>query len=251
MFDEKTLQKLGSYVYMLTDPVDKKPFYVGKGKDNRVFDHLNCAVNEEIQNAKYDKIREINSQGLEVEHVIIRHGLTDNEAFILEASLIDAFNYTGILLTNRVCGHNSIEKGIMSTSEINRMYRSEPLNEADLMGDCIIININRNYKRASGADAIYQATKETWSINSDNLFRLRYVLSEFRGLIVEVFEVKEWYPKERGYLPKSKKFGQTKIGYGFNGIIAPEEVRSLFLHKSVMHLKKRGAANAIRYNFSS
>jgi len=250
MFDEKTLQQLGSYVYMLTDPVNKKPFYIGKGKDNRVFDHLNCALKDDFQNAKYDKIREINSQGLQVEHVIIRHGLNEKEAFIIEASLIDAFNYSGILLTNKVCGRNSIEKGIMSTSEINRMYKAEPLNVEDLGDDCIIININRNYRRASGADAIYQATKETWTIDSANLFRLRYVLSEFRGLIVEVFEVMEWYPKERGYLPKSKKFGQTKIGYGFNGIIAPDEVRNLFLHKSLMHLKKRGAATAIRYNFT-
>jgi len=34
-------------------------------------------------------------------------------------------------------------------------------------------------------------------------------------------KVTEWYEKERGYLPKSKKHGQTKMGYGFNGGVAP------------------------------
>ena len=43
MFDEKTQQALGYYVYMLIDPSNNKPFYVGKGKNNRVFDHIEYA----------------------------------------------------------------------------------------------------------------------------------------------------------------------------------------------------------------
>jgi hypothetical protein len=62
-----------------------------------------------------------------------------------------------------------------------------------------------------------------------------------------VFEVDEWYEKERGYLPTSKKYGQTKIGYGFNGHQASDEIRNLYLNKSIAHTKKRGAASAIRY----
>ena len=72
---------------------------------------------------------------------------------------------------------------------------------------------------------IYDATKETWTINKNKLPNVKYVLSEYKGLIVEVFEVEEWYEKERGYTPKSKKYGQTKTGYGFNGKIAKNEIR--------------------------
>lgn len=36
MFDEKTIQHLKYYVYMLIDPADNKPFYIGKGVQNRV-----------------------------------------------------------------------------------------------------------------------------------------------------------------------------------------------------------------------
>lgn len=247
MFDEKTKQKLNYYVYMLVDPNDKKPFYIGKGIANRVFDHINCAlIDVDIQNAKYDKIREITSYNKTVEHVILRHDLTEKEAFTVEATLIDSFNYCGYSLSNKVGGHNSIEKGLMTTEEITRLYNAEPL---DSIGkDCILININKKYQRGKGEQTIYEATKQTWTIKKDNLQNLKFVLSEYRGLIVEVYEVKEWYENERGYLPNAKRFGQTKIGFGFNGNVAATEIRDLYINKSVAHKKKKGASGAIRYN---
>lgn len=247
MFDEKTRQELKYYVYMLLDPVDNKPFYIGKGLDNRVFNHLDCALTDiDTSNAKYEKIREINHKGQIVNHIIVRHGLTENEAYQIEASLIDSFIYCGLLLSNIVGGHNSVEKGLMTSEEIKRLYNAQPLDK--IGNDCILININRKYKRGIGGQSIYQATKEIWTIRKDKLPRLKYVLSEFRGLIVEVFEVEVWYEKERGYLPNSKKHGQTKIGFGFNGKVAPNGIRNQYINKSIAHTKKRGAASAIRYN---
>jgi hypothetical protein len=247
MFDEKTSQELKYYVYMLLDPDDNKPFYVGKGLDNRVFNHLACAlVDIDAFNAKYDKIREVNQKGKAVKHIIVRHGLSEKEAYQIEASLIDAFNYCLNNLSNKAGGHNSIEKGLMTSDEIKRLYNAQPLDQ--IGNDCIMININRKYKRGIGGQSIYQATKEIWTIRKDKLPRLKYVLSEYRGLIIEVFEVEEWYEKERGYLPSSKRYGQTKIGFGFHGKIATDEIRNQYLNKSIAHTKKRGAASAIRYN---
>ena len=44
MFDTKTQKALGYYVYMLIDPRDDRPFYVGKGVGNRIFDHSSTCI---------------------------------------------------------------------------------------------------------------------------------------------------------------------------------------------------------------
>jgi len=102
MFDEKTIQHINYYVYMLTDPVDNKPFYIGKGVQNRVFNHLNCALTDlDATNAKYDTIRRIQNEGHHVSHTIVRHGLTEHEAFMIEASVIDVLLHCGFELSVR------------------------------------------------------------------------------------------------------------------------------------------------------
>jgi hypothetical protein len=264
MFDEKTQQELKSYVYMLLDPQDEKPFYVGKGRsNNRVFDHLSCALTDTDKSTlKYEKIREIANRGQTVKHIIVRHGLTDEEAFLIEASLIDTLNYCGLGLSNQQGGHYSIEKGLMTSEEIIRLYNAQPLDKIGI--DCILININKTYERGNGTNPIYRATKETWLISDRKIPNIKFVLSEFRGLIVEVFEVEEWYKKLR---PKNKTKRDQQgepilndkgkpikeivevIGYGFNGKPAPDKIRNLYINKSVAHIKQKGAAQVIRYNF--
>ena len=88
MFDERTQKALGYYVYMLIDPRNGKPFYVGKGKNNRVFDHIKFAIdNPTISTDKCDIIREISAD--KVEHVIISHGFaSEDEAYKMEAIII-------------------------------------------------------------------------------------------------------------------------------------------------------------------
>ena len=246
-FDPKTILALNYYVYMLIDPRDNEAFYIGKGKENRVFEHLKCALDAKDEiNAKYNKILDIQKHGLEVKHVIIRHGIKDEfEAYHIEASLIDTLIYCGINLSNIVGGHNSLQKGLMTTDEIIRIYNAEKLLKIN--NDCVIININKKYPKGGISLSIYDATKETWTINKKKLSNIKIVLSEYKGLIVEVFEVIDWYEKDRGYTPKSKKYGQTKTGYGFNGVVANPDVRDLYINKSIQHTKKKGAASVIRF----
>lgn len=245
-FDEKTKQNLKYYVYLLIDPYTNQPFYVGKGKDDRVFNHLKCALELETASDKYDRIREIGMNGDIVGHVIVRHGLTEKEAFEIEASIIDVLEFMNSGITNLVGGHKSIEKGLMTSNEIKRLYNAEELLE--ISNNCIIININKKYQRGNAEHAIYNATKEVWTISKARIKNLKYVLSEYRGLIVEIFEVDRWYEKERGFNPGSQKYGLIKVGYGFEGRIAPDEIRDKYINRSIQHVKKRGSATVVRYS---
>lgn len=240
MFDQKTIEQLQYYVYILIDSRNGKPFYVGKGFANRVFNHLQCALEEEINNDKYDTIRSIIAENVEVKHLIIRHGLTEKQAFEIESTIIDLLDYLNFEITNKVLGHNTYENGIRTTDEIIRLYNAQSLTAVD--DDVIFININKLYKRGGDVEKIYQATKSSWVISKNRINKLKFVLSEYRGLIVEVFEVDEWYE-----VPTVDKNGKDKIRWGFNGKVASAEIRNKYVNKSVAHAKKQGAANPIYY----
>mgnify|MGYP004086044791 CR=1 FL=1 len=44
MFDFSTIKRLKYYVYALIDPRNNNPFHIGKGKDNRIYNHVNNAI---------------------------------------------------------------------------------------------------------------------------------------------------------------------------------------------------------------
>lgn len=250
MFDEKAQSALGYYVYMLINPNDKKPFYVGKGKNNRVFQHILYALtNLNDTSEKCDVIRDIVDGGGRVEHMIVCHGIAkEKEAFSVEMAIIDTLNYCGYDLTNEVTGHHASTKGIMTANAIKSQYNAQKLDHID--DDCIIININNQYVRNLQTEQIYQATKEIWRIDDKRVDDIKYVLSEYRGLIVEVFRVVRWYPKKRGYNATAKKAGQTYMGYGFEGVVAEDAIRNKYINKSIAHKKVRGRSNPIAYSDS-
>lgn len=241
MFDLKTINMLQYYVYALIDPRNGQPFYIGKGVGNRVFDHVSCALSTEHESDKYAVIREIRNENIEVSHLIIRHGMNSKTAYQVESALIDFSSWLQKPLTNKVLGHHSIQYGLSTAKELIRRNNAQLLES--MASNCVMININKTYKRGIDVDAIYNATKEAWVIAQWRLDKIKYALSEYKGLIVEVYTIYEWYPVDA-----VDKNGKPKIRWGFNGKIADNEVRNKYIDRSVAHLKQRGNTNPIRLN---
>jgi hypothetical protein len=89
-FTKEVSDHLENYVYRLIDPRNGETFYVGKGKGNRVFDHVKCELGSDADELtdKLLRIREIRKLGLEIGHVIHRHGMDGPTAEEVEAALM-------------------------------------------------------------------------------------------------------------------------------------------------------------------
>lgn len=251
-FDEKTILELGYYVYMLVDPENNKPFYIGKGHGNRVFNHVSmCLKDEDYTSLKYDKIKEIGSNN--VIHIIIRHGLKEDQALVVESTCIDLLQFLQYPLTNIQSGNKSMYKGLMSVNEVRALYSAQSLDYIE--PDCMIININSSYNRIRKESHriptqqdIYHATKGVWSMAIGQAEKKKYVLSVFKGLVVEVFTVDKWYQEKRDYQRTSKKHGNSKrLGCAFEGRVAEDEIRNRYINKSIKHKILKGSSLPFRY----
>lgn len=182
-FPNEVIEQLGVYVYRLIDPRNGETFYVGKGKGNRVFAHIRAEPGlegDELDN-KLKRIREIRLAGLEVAHVIHRHGMDDRTATEVEAALIDA--YPG--LTNIAGGASSSDVGPMHAKEIIQQYSAEPAN---FKHKALLINVNQTAAERS----LYEATRYAWKIDTSRAKKADVILSVVRGMIVGAFIADEW-----------------------------------------------------------
>ena len=80
-FSQAVCEKIGYYVYILKDPSTSTIFYVGKGIGSRVFQHIAGALTSPAISDKLNLIKEIHNAGFEIEHYILRHGLTQELSF--------------------------------------------------------------------------------------------------------------------------------------------------------------------------
>lgn len=235
-FSPAVADKLECYVYRLIDPRNGATFYIGRGRGNRVFSHASGnerpSNGEDTESLKLKIIREIIADGFQVEHVIHRHGLTEQVAIEVEAALIDA--YPG--LANIQAGYAS-ERGVMHASQILRLYEAE---EAKFKHNVILITINRSLEDRSIRDAVRFA----WKIAKSKAEQAEFVLAVRNGMIVGVFTAANWRAATPENFPGFPLTDRTR--FGFDVEEASEEIKRNYFNKRVLP-QKRGAANPIRY----
>lgn len=233
-FPSSVIEKIGYYVYLLSAPITSEVFYVGKGTGNRIFAHLSAALAQAAASDKLDRIRAILASGYEVQHRIIRHGLTEKEAFEVEAALIDFIGLDG--LTNLVQGHNSDDRGQMTVTEVIAKYEAP---EVEITEPVILITINRLYRRGMTAEELYEATRGSWVIGRRRE-NAKYAFAVYNGIIREVYEIEKWYP---AMAKREEQKRQQR--WQFDGKIATN-LRH-YVGGSTVRYATVGAQNPIRY----
>ncbi|EEK5472084.1 hypothetical protein R3068_003799 [Salmonella enterica subsp. enterica serovar Schwarzengrund] len=244
------MEHLGWYVYRLIDPRDGSTFYVGKGKGNRVFAHMRGEVaavdDDELLSNKLKQLREIRLAGLEVIHVIHRHGIADEKtAYEVEAALIDA--YPG--LTNIMNGAGSNEYGAAHIKELIATYQPETIV---FQHKALMISVNRSSKDVD----LYDAVRFSWRVSVERARKAEVILATVKGIVRGVYVADEWLKSTRENFPEisswdeDEEFEATQNSrFGFRGKVAPPAIAQLYLGKKIPEdLRKKGAMSPVRYS---
>lgn len=236
-FPREVAVALEYYVYRLIDPRNGETFYVGKGKGDRVFQHIlgDLTGEEDLLSAKLRRIRDIRNSGFEVQHVIHRHGMDSKTAFEVEAALMDA--YSGI--TNVAGGHGSSDRGVAHSKEIIERYTADEVHIEDPSIE-IIVNLSATDR------ALYDATRFAWVVSLGRARKAEYAFALKNGIILEVYAIEKWLPANYENFPEIAEPGVDLPRYGFVGAVASDSIREKYIRKKVPP-RSRGAANPIRY----
>ncbi len=238
-FPSEVIEELGYYVYRLIDPRNGSTFYVGKGKGNRLFAHINDALGKEGDNQsdKLDTIRKIKDSFFEVAHVVHRHGMTEKEAMHVEAALINA--YPG--LTNIQGGRGNHDFGAMHAEEILRKYLAE---DAVFNHKVMLIKLNEMHRNRP----LYDQVRYSWRVNKARAERADYILAVRNGIIRGVFVADKWMRATKENFPE---FVETPKRHGFVGKKADREALDLYMGKRVPgEYRRRGMASSFLYTYS-
>lgn len=233
-FKQYTIEKLNYYVYSLVDPRNNKVFYIGKGTGNRIFAHIQGIAEKNRKSEKIEMIKDILNNKLDVIHFIVRHGLTEKEAFEIESAIIDFIGVEN--LTNIVSGHHSDTRGIKTVEEIKILYEIE---EAEIKEKVMLININNLFNANMNEKEIYEATRKSWIVSLEKANKCEIVMAVYKGVVREVFICNKWE-----FYEIDKKGKKRSIFYGEK---AKEEIRNKYYLKSVEKYWKKGAQYPIKY----
>ncbi len=232
-FDEAVIRNLRSYVYLYIDPRNSQVFYVGKGVGHRLFAHLD----DTSESVKTARIAEIRAAGLSPDIEILRYGLTDAEAALVEASCIELIGLEN--LTNKVRGIHSQSFGRINLPDLTTMLSAKPV---EVKVKAILITINKLYSSKMSPLELYEATRGIWKLG-ERCKAAEYAMAVYQGIVREVYRIDEWH--DAGTSTYQTRDTSEFIGSGrkeFSGDVA-SDIRDAYVGGFV----GKGGQNPIRY----
>jgi hypothetical protein len=235
-FSKDVRKKLGIYVYLYVDPQTKKPFYVGKGSGNRAFSHIKANAKSSVSKI----LRELRKGNLKPRIEILRHGLTEKEAFQVEASAIELLDLDQ--LANEVHGHGKVHGPRAVWSEVENQFTAA---EASILEPAILLNISRSYLTAVKPSQLYDVTRSAWTVNLKKAGKAKYAFAMYAGVVREVYKIQHWLKAGTTLTSLENRRKPAKGRWEFVGSLAPQEVRRRHIGKRVKGLVL--SQNPVRY----
>ena len=226
----KFFRDLKTYVYVfceITDDNKRVPIYIGKGKSDRCFQHLQNL--DDLSSAKNTKISEtISKNRLGID--ILAYGLDDQTALVVESACIDLMGIDN--LTNSVRGQGDnvkrVQLGELSNLLMDKTIKVAPEHKG------VAILINRHYRPSFGDLEIFEFTRGIWSKRMKTLSKdAKYAYATFKGVVKDVYEIHSWVPAgtQEYFTRKLDPERLKKAEWEFVGRKASEEVRELYMGK--------------------
>lgn len=234
-FSDSTLSVLNNgerrfYVYCLTDLKKDKILYIGKGCDNRIFEHEQAARSQDgdIDVPARKAIAKCKKLG---RHIISYH-LTEAEAQAAESALIHFVkSVLGKKLKNKIAGHGP---GGISVEELDRRFGFSPLPLDEINSNELILAIKihnafdldtdeeSDYRFDNQDDAnLKSRTLGNWVIGKDAASKVKYIIGIHTGLqnaVVSAYEVDGFETFEE------TKNGRKQTRYRFHTVSRSEDV---------------------------
>ncbi|MCP4336975.1 MAG: GIY-YIG nuclease family protein [Mycoplasma sp.] len=196
-FSFQTKKHLKFYVYILTTVINNEEtiFYVGKGKDSRVFSHFHEA--NKINIKKIDNI----SPSIKLETIkdnecnayIVAAELTEEEAFKIESVLISVlYKFNNAKLTNLVGGHHNFEVTNVHNIEIKYAKPIELEKFVNKNNIKILAFKSTRESYNSAIDKDFRGILEgMWKINDTSLESVDYIIGVIESKIYGVYKLKQ------------------------------------------------------------